>query len=396
MRVLYSFPFQLGAPGIGTTALQQVLGLIDAGVEVDVMCGSARVRPQGARVTQTLVVAGVRVPHHALGDPRRVLALHDRRVAARVRRYADRYDVIHVWPRGCLHTAATARRAGVPVLREAPSPHTAAAFEDARAAAQLFGLELPSTHSHAWKPDVLAREIAEYEAVDGILVPSEYARQTFVERGVAASRLWRTSYGYDPRRFTPGEHPPATGLIAAFVGRGEPNKGLHLALDAWFDSGASSRGTLHVVGRLWEPYADLLGDRLDHPSVVRHGFADPAALLAEADVLLLPSYTEGSALVVFEAMGCGCVPLVSTASGAPVEPGVSGMVHDPGDAAALTEQLRLLDSDRTELERLRAGVLAAAPSLTWSAAGRRLADVYRSVVAASAPRDGKSRRAFAE
>ena len=380
-RVLYSFPHTLGAPGIGTTAAAQVRGVLDVGVELTVVCTSSVADTHGADLRTTLTVFGHRVPHRVFLTPQRAYDHHDRVVASVLRR--GEFDVVHTWPRGCLRTLSAARRLGVPSLREAPSPHTGHALRAARRAAAEWGLDLPADHSHAYDEGLIAREEAEYRAADHLLVPSAYARDTFVQAGHPADRLLGSRYGFDPARFRPEDRPvPAERpLSAVFLGRGEPNKGLHLALDAWFGSGAAGRGGRFVVaGALWAPYTDQLADRLAHPSVEVVGFVDDTpALLARSDVLLLPSYTEGSALVTYEAMGSGCVPLVSDATGAPVLDGVDGFVHPVGDGAALTAQLAALVEDPLLLARTRAAVLARRDELTWAAAGRRLAEVYRSV-----------------
>ncbi|QIM21711.1 glycosyltransferase family 4 protein [Phycicoccus sp. HDW14] len=380
-RVLYSFPHTLGAPGIGTTAAAQVRGALDAGVRLTVVCTSSTADTTGADLRTTLTLLGHRVPHRVFVTPQRAYDHHDRAVAALLAR--EDFDVVHTWPRSCLRTLATARRRGVPSLREAPSPHTRSALEEARRAAAEWGLELPSDHSHAYDEDLIAREEAEYEAADLLLVPSDYARGTFERAGHPADRLVSSRYGYDPGRFRPADRAPGTRRppTAVFLGRGEPNKGLHVALDAWFGSGAPERGGRFVVaGSLWAPYAERLADRLAHSSVEVAGFVDDTpALLAASDVLLLPSWTEGSALVTYEAMGSGCVPLVSDATGAPVLDGVDGFVHRVGDTATLTAQLSALWDDPLLLERTREAVLARRDELTWAAAGRRLAEVYRSV-----------------
>jgi glycosyltransferase involved in cell wall biosynthesis len=94
-------------------------------------------------------------------------------------------------------------------------------------------------------------------------------------------------------------------------------------------------------------------------------------------VLLLPTWTEGSALVTYEAMGAGCIPLVSNASGAPVLDGITGLLHEVGDRRQLSQQLDRLASQPSLLDNLRSNVVEAARSLTWLAAGQRLADAYR-------------------
>lgn len=96
-----------------------------------------------------------------------------------------------------------------------------------------------------------------------------------------------------------------------------------------------------------------------------------------ADVFILPSVEEGSALVTYEARASGCVLLVSNAAGAPCTHLQDALVHPARDVATLTRQLTLLDRDRPLLARLRAASLATVDEISWSAAGETLLSTYR-------------------
>jgi glycosyltransferase involved in cell wall biosynthesis len=213
-----------------------------------------------------------------------------------------------------------------------------------------------------------------------LLVPSEYALGTFVDRGVAREKLVLRRYGYEAGRFfarNGSREAHARPFTAIFVGRCEPRKGLHHALRAWIDSGAAETGRFLVCGSFEQGYRELLEPLLAHPSVEVHGFvSDPAALMRESDVFIFPSIEEGSALVTYEAQACGCVLVVSEATGARCTDGVDGLVHPPGDVATLTEQLRRISRDRALLERLRAAGLERSKQLSWAAAGQELAGIY--------------------
>ncbi len=75
---------------------------------------------------------------------------------------------------------------------------------------------------------------------------------------------------------------------------------------------------------------------LSHPSVIECGFVeDVSSVMRSADVLLFPTASEGSALVTYEAMASGCVPIVSDAAGAPTHHMVDGLVHHVGDSPTL-------------------------------------------------------------
>jgi len=64
----------------------------------------------------------------------------------------------------------------------------------------------------------------------------------------------------------------------------------------------------------------------------------------------------------------------------------NALVHRVGDVAALTQHITMLHEDRDLLERLRSASLQSAPDITWTAAGRKLLDVYRETVAAQSER----------
>jgi glycosyltransferase involved in cell wall biosynthesis len=381
VHVLYSFPDGIGRPGIGTTAFNQVRELAAHGAEVTLYCTSQHGElPTNVRVVRTMSVGGRRIPHRTFGIDR-TYRYHDLRVAAALRRRRSSVDVVHCWPRATVRTARAAQRLGIPSFREVPNTHTVHAFDVVASERESLGLpEIPG-HSHTFDPVALAREEDEYEAAAFLLVPSEYSLQTFVERGVPSDKLVLHRYGYDPQRFFAmgerGERP----FTAIFVGRCEPRKGLHYALRAWIDSGAAETGRFVVCGAFEPGYREALGSLLEHPSVDVRGFVDdPAALMRESDALVFPSVEEGSALVAYEAQACGCVLVVSEATGARCRDGVDGLVHAPRDVATLTDQLRRLHQEPDLLARLRAAGLAHSKDLTWAAAGGELLEAYADAV----------------
>ena len=143
LRVLYSFPDTLGAPGIGTTAWNQVRSLIGLGHQVRVHATAvAREVPGAEEVVTTLTVAGKRIPHRAVGR-RRAYRYHDRQVGDALRRLAGDVDVLHCWPRATVETAAAAREAGVVSVREAPNTHTAYAYERVAGRHRMTTLAMP-------------------------------------------------------------------------------------------------------------------------------------------------------------------------------------------------------------------------------------------------------------
>jgi glycosyltransferase involved in cell wall biosynthesis len=384
LRILFSFPTRLGSRGVGTTAWHQAAGLADLGAEVRIVCGSVERDLHGVPLpVETMRVPAGRIPYRAVGFDR-ATAWHDWRAARAVRALAREIDLVHAWPGGAERTLLAARECGVPSLLERPNAHTAFAFEAVAAECERLGIEVEPGSPHAYDAARLAREEREFAAAGYLLCPSDFVAATHRDRGAAEARLLRHQYGYDPCAFAPRERPAGEPPAVLFAGRGEPRKGLHLALRAWLDSPLAEGGRFLVMGAVDPGYRAVLAPLLAHPGVRELGaVADPSAVMAEADILILPSLEEGSALVTYEARGSGCVLVVSDRTGAVCRHGADALVHPAGDLAVLTAQLRELAHDRERLERLRAASLRGLPGLTWTAAARSLHGAYERALAAA-------------
>lgn len=103
-------------------------------------------------------------------------------------------------------------------------------------------------------------------------------------------------------------------------------------------------------------------------------------LTASADLLVLPSYAEGSPLSVTEALAVG-TPVLGTSVGAvPELVGDAGAIVAPGDRDAIERALVDLLSDRERLARMGDSARPrVAASLTWPALARATAGLYRAV-----------------
>jgi glycosyltransferase involved in cell wall biosynthesis len=379
VRVLQSFPHKIGADRICTTAWYQATGVAGAGADLLVMPGAVeRPLPAGIWVRPTLARGRWRLPYKPLG--KNAFRLHDRLVARALPGLADQVDVVHAWPLGALETLRTARELGITTVLERPNAHTRFAYAVVQEECERLGVALPSDHEHAWNEKVLAREEAEYELADYILCPSDFVVKTFVDQGFPPERLVRHTYGYDDELFhpPPAPRPSRDGLTLLFVGVCAVRKGVHFALEAWLESSASRGGTFLIAGEFLPDYAERLAGMLDHPSVKVLGHRhDVPELMREADAFVLPSIEEGFGLVCVEAIGSGCVPLVSEACTETCVHGFNALTHPVADVETLARQLTLLDGDRELLGRLRDGCIATRAEHTWARAGECLLGAYR-------------------
>lgn len=383
IRVLYSFPHKIGAGRICYTAWHQVDGVASAGAAVEVHAASFQKGFRaGVAIKPTLARGRLRIPYKLVGS-NRAFAMHDHIVARRLEKLAGQVDIVHTWPMGALETLKAANRLGIPTVLERPNAHTRFAYEVVRQECERLGVALPPDHEHAYKQDVLAKEEEEYRLAYRLLCPSDFTAKTFLDQGFPASQLTRHIYGYDETVYKPasGARDTKAGLAMLFVGVCAVRKGLHFALEAWLKSPASATGTFMIAGEFLPAYQEKLAPMLAHPSVRVLGHRnDIPELVRQSDILILPSIEEGFGLVCTEAMGSGCVPLVSDACTDICKHMENAMVHHVADVAALQQQITALHEDRQLLAKLRAAGLRRAPEITWTAAGKILLDVYRDTI----------------
>jgi glycosyltransferase involved in cell wall biosynthesis len=297
---------------------------------------------------------------------------------------AGQIDIVHTWPIGAVHTLKAAARLGIPTVLERCNAHTRFAMEVVDAECKRLGVPLPPDHEHAINLELLAREEEEYDLADRLLCPSDFVVKTFLDKGFAREKLARHIYGFDEKVFHPSPQPRDSkrGLTMISVGVCAVRKGLHFALEAWLESPASRDGTFLIAGEFLPAYREKLAPMLAHPSVKALGHRnDVSELVRNSDILVLPSIEEGFGLVCTEAMASGCVPLVSEACTDLCRHMENAMVHPIADVKALSRHITLLHEDRALLGRLREAGLRFAPEATWDAAGVKLLDCYREVIA---------------
>ena len=196
----------------------------------------------------------------------------------------------------------------------------------------------------------IQRELEEYEAADYITVPSNYARQTFVDYGVPSSKIKVVPYGVDLSRFYPVAQPQDDQLDILFVGGVTLRKGLPYLLEA-FKSLKMPKKKLWLIGSIdWSmrKYFDENGVP-EHVEILGH--VEQSRLpefMSRAHMMVLPSLEEGLALVQAQALACGC-PVVSTyACGGEdlFRDGIEGFIVDAKDSDALARRITQLATDK--------------------------------------------------
>ena len=211
------------------------------------------------------------------------------------------------------------------------------------------------------RPHIVVREEAIYEQADVITVPSNVARQSFLQMGVAADKVHVIPYGVRLDKFSPTASPPRDSFEVLFAGRISLRKGIPYLLEA-FSRLRHPRKRLTLVGSMSTDVAALLRV-LPVEGIVFIGSIPQAALaqrMSASHVLVLPSIEEGLALVQAQAMACGCPVVATLATGAQdlFSDGVEGFIVPDRDVVALTSRMQQLADDPDLRDRMGAAALA--------------------------------------
>ena len=288
-------------------------------------------------------------------------------------------DVVYAYEGGARETFREAKRLGIKTIYELPSSHWywehRLLSEEAERNPAFAGLlpKLQDSPSHMqWKDE-------ELRLADFVFVASQHVRHTL--SGVVPDEKIRVvSYGAPPirpRRPTPRE--ANRPLKVLFVGALIQRKGISYLLDA-VDQ-LSSQVDLTLVGRRFQTNSrvdEACGrwrwfESLPHSRVLD--------LMQEADVLVLPSLSEGCALVVLEALACGLPVIVTPNTGSLefVRDGCEGFVVPICHADAIAERLNALSRNRELLAAMSLNAHAAASEKSWKTYRANWADAVRAV-----------------
>ena len=205
--------------------------------------------------------------------------------------------------------------------------------------------------------DVLSRQLTKPVVRNArrlLVVSRDLARVAEEDYGADAARIRTIPNGCNAATFHPRDRQamrqalgvPQDSRLVAYVGRLVPEKGLNELFDAFTQlSSDAARLSLVLVGdgpmraALEQGAAALPPGRVSMPGALDAD--DVARWMAAADVVTLPSYSEGHPHVLVEALACGRPVVATPVGGVPeVVDADAGLLVAVQDGAALAQGLR--------------------------------------------------------
>jgi glycosyltransferase involved in cell wall biosynthesis len=227
---------------------------------------------------------------------------------------------------------------------------------------------------------ISASEDSEHRKASRIVVASSFTKTTLIDNGVAAEKIVLNPYGVNLERFSAITRTRRNDRPFRFVFAGLvcARKGIPLLRAAWKALNAR-HAELWLVGPVSSVAAmHLRGDnKLKVFGKVPN--SELSQILSQADVFVFPSYFEGFALVLLEAMACHLPIITTTATAGPdiLTDGLDGWIIAPGNCELLTEKMQFCVENPAQLAAMGNCARETAERFSWNSYGDRWAKILR-------------------
>lgn len=298
--------------------------------------------------------------------------LHERnsRFQDRIADSALNVDAVIGFDTSSWKLAERCRRLGVPFILDQSIGHPdskARVYEELRMRYPAWSHDADSR-----LPAVREAEQVEHDLARIIVAASGFSRKTLLENGIAPDKVVVNPYGVDCGQFAVRSARRTGPARFCFIGSITVRKGVPQLLETWKALGPSD-AELWLIGPANRSAARLVEG---HRNVIYKGAVahhELPSLLAECDAFVFPSFFEGFALVILEAMACGLPVITTDATAGPdiIRDNEDGWIVRAGDDEGLGRALEHCLSHPAKVAQT--GILArrTAEKFTWDSYGDR-------------------------
>lgn len=198
------------------------------------------------------------------------------------------------------------------------------------------------------------RELREWELAKKIIVPSDYVCNEMIKCGVNPDKICIVPYGYSSpyshaeieKHIIEKQHIRNNKIRILYVGNGGYRKGVLDLIDIAERLKVSSDIEFRIAGNMGNIKERI--DSIGFNNLTLLGVLDKKRLYQEylkADIYILPSYLEGSAMSIQEALSFGLPVITTHESGSFITNNQEGYIFDAGDIEGMYDAIQLLAQD---------------------------------------------------
>lgn len=279
----------------------------------------------------------------------------------------------------CLHSLQVANQLGRVSICELATAHVTAANHILKEEQQLHPEWADSIDNIAFPPSYEKRLEEEPQVAQRIIAASEFTRQSLLEAGIEASKIFKLPLGFDHTIIPFQESTIATyknrPLKLLYAGRVTQRKGIKYLLEALKQIGNTRDIHLDIIG-----YTHGSGNALkqyreyyrQHSAVSQHELFQKYSAY---DALVLPSVFEGFGLVIIEAMAAGLPVITTPNTMGPdiIEDDKNGYIVPIRNTESLQKAiLKLANKSDHDLMQMKMNARQSALGFTWGEYQKKL------------------------
>ena len=279
-------------------------------------------------------------------------------------------DVFIGWSGMSLRSITVAKKQGLCVFLERGSAHISYQYEILSQEFRNFDIRF---NDNPW---IQAREIKEYQACDFIMLPSSFAKKTFVKKGVDSSKLIINHYGTSVDF---GQKNKSTKFTIVYLGMLMHRKGINYLLEAINQLDINIENyNVWLIGKVTDEVKEVIQKyKRDNWKVWGHIPQNHLPnILSQCSVGVVPSIEDGFGMVVPQLLSCGVPVIVTENTGASdiIVDGNNGYVIPVRSTAIIVNKIRDLYKNPKKLSEMTEYIQSNPIDLSWDAYGERYVD----------------------
>ena len=234
---------------------------------------------------------------------------------------------------------------------------------------------------------IIEKEKKEYELADYIMVPTEYAKKTFLDKGFSEKKIIKNHYGVDLKEFIydrdQKEKNPKFRII--YTGTISVRKGIIYLLEA-FNQLDLENSELMLIGNIEKDLTSRLNKYKKNKKIVFKKSMkqnDLKKYYNISDVFVLNSIEDGFGMVILQAMACGLPVITSQNTGGSeiIEDDKNGYIIPIRSTEILKKKISFLYNNPKRCFEM--GMIAKEKvnsKYSWESYGKRQIDLYLSIL----------------
>ena len=234
---------------------------------------------------------------------------------------------------------------------------------------------------------IIDKEKKEYELADFIMVPTEYARKTFLDKGFSEKKIIKNPYGVNLKEFYYDTklQEKKTKFRIIYAGSISVRKGVIYLLDA-FEELSLENSELVLIGDVDEDLNKKLSRFKKNKNIIFKKSIKQNELknfYNVSDVFVLNSIEDGFGMVILQAMACGLPVITTRNTGGSeiIDNDKDGYIIPIRSKKILKEKITFLYNNPSKC--LKMGMIAkdkVTSKYSWDAYGKRQIDMYLSLI----------------